>query len=316
MAVGDNKPVIPLLIVAGPTAAGKTAVSLDLAEALEGEIVSADSAQVYRGLDIGSAKLPPAERRGIAHHLIDIVDPDEAFSVADFKRHAEAAIAAIWQRGHLPIVVGGTGLFIRALLRGFEFPETAAPGPVRKHIEEVALRDGWEAVRRLVRVVDPASYRAIAANDHRRISRALEVFWTTGRRLAREPGSSPYRYAYWVLTRPLPELYQRIDARTQAMLAQGLEEEVMGLLAAGVAPDSQSLRAIGYRDMVDWYFGRSTVAERDALISRHTRQYAKRQLTWFRAETDARWLDLTNWGAERVLDQLIRSGRALYRQNT
>ncbi|MDA8193167.1 MAG: tRNA (adenosine(37)-N6)-dimethylallyltransferase MiaA [Thermaerobacter sp.] len=314
MAAVDNR--IPLFILAGPTAAGKTALSLELARAIGGEIISADSAQVFRGCDIGSAKLPAEQRMGIPHHLIDTVAPTGVFSVADFQRLAKAAARDIWTRGRLPLVVGGTGLFIRALLRGYRFSDEATPGPVRERILQMAQRDGWHAVHRLLRLVDPDSYRRIAPTDQRRTARALEVFWTSGRRLAHAPGPADYHYRYWVVTRPPASLKSRIEARVQAMLQTGFETEVGELLAAGVSRRAQCMQAIGYREMADWYRGWATTDERNGLIVRHTRQYAKRQLTWFRAEPDARWLDLSVWTPEQALAELVRSAEQLVNEAT
>lgn len=307
----DDEVKVPLLIVAGPTAVGKTAISLELAESLGGEIISADSQQVYQGLDIGTAKIPVDERRGIPHHLIDVVSASDGFSVSDFRMLADQAIRDIVRRGRLPILVGGTGLWIRALIRGYEFTPEGRSEDIRQQIQSIADQYGWDAVRRLLRVVDYPSYQAIHPQDHRRLSRALEVFWTTSKRLPRTSELSPYRTAYWVLSRPMTELQDRIRERVQFMLNHHFAEEVLALLGSGVSPRSQSLSAIGYREMVDWCYGKSSEPERNRSIVLHTRQYAKRQLTWFRSEKEARWLDLSSWGEERALTLLIQSGREL-----
>ncbi|NMP20833.1 tRNA (adenosine(37)-N6)-dimethylallyltransferase MiaA [Sulfobacillus harzensis] len=304
---------IPLLVIAGPTAVGKTELSLRVAEALNGEIVSGDSAAVYRGLDIGSAKPSREDRERIPHHLVDVVGADEAFSVADYQRLAQAAVQDIWARGRRPIVVGGTGLWIRALVRHFNLPQDAGETALRQQLTAIGERDGFESLRRQLRVVDPESYRAIQPNDHRRIVRALEVFQTTGRRLVRAaPQHSPYNTCYWVLTRSVSDLRQRIQDRVEAMLAKGLVDEVIHLLQQGVSPQSQSLSAIGYKETLDWYYGRLTADERDRLIVRHTQLFAKRQLTWFRSEKDARWLDLSAWPLDRAVEKILE----VYRQNT
>ncbi len=299
---------IPLLVIAGPTAVGKTELSLQVAERLGGEIVSADSASVYRGLDIGAAKPSPEDQRRVPHWLIDVVGPEASFSVADFQRLAKQAVADIHGRGRLPIVVGGTGLWIRALVRDFSLPAEAPPTILREHLHATGETYGFESLRRQLRVVDPVSYHAIAGNDHRRIVRALEVFQASGRRLARNaPDRSPFRPVYWVLTRSVQELHDRIRDRVQGMLADGLVEEVTTRLHAGLAPRSQSLLAIGYRETVDWWFGLLSERERDALIVRHTQQFAKRQLTWFRSEKDARWLDLSAWSLDEAAAKIAAS---------
>ncbi|AEJ39822.1 tRNA delta(2)-isopentenylpyrophosphate transferase [Sulfobacillus acidophilus TPY] len=303
----DAAAKIPLLVIAGPTAVGKTALSLAVAEQLAGEIVSADSAQVYRGLDIGSAKVSPAIRQKIPHHLIDIVEPDQPFSVADYQRAAQKAIAEIAARGRLPILVGGTGLWIRAVVQNFDLPEDAGATPWRARLMRQGETQGWDGLRRQLRVVDPASYVAIQPNDHRRLVRALEVFFHTGRRLKRSPGESPYAVRYWVLSRPPSQLHRLIEQRVRDMLAAGLVDEVRRLLANGVPPHAQSLSAIGYREVVQWLYGQLTAEERDRLIIRHTQQYAKRQLTWFRSEKMARWLDLSAWTPEQAVDAITAS---------
>ena len=304
---------IPVMVLTGPTAVGKTALSLALAHRVGAEIVSADSVQIYKHLDIGSAKISTADREGVPHHMIDIIEPTEAFSVNDYATRARQVIQEIWQRGHLPLVVGGTGLWIRAAVAGYEFPSRPDnPLITREELERRASQYGWDSLRRQLSLVDPESWERIDPNDHRRLIRALEVYLTTNRRMARtHTGPSPYRSAYWVLTRPSAELSTRIQERVQAMLNQGFEAEVLGLLQSGIAPRSQSLGAIGYRDMVDWYSGKSTSLERNALIVRHTRAYAKRQLTWWRAERTAHWLDLSAWTPQDALNELVKSAQNL-----
>lgn len=308
MAAAD-KP-IPIVIIAGPTAVGKTNISLAVARAIDGEIISADSAAVFRGLDIGTAKPTAAERTQIAHHGLDLVDPSDSFSVADFQQHAGDAIQDIVSRGKRPIVVGGTGLWIRALVRGYELSPQAGPSGLRIRIHDAAVQDEFRSLRRQLQVVDPASYAAIAANDHRRLVRALEVWITTGHPLRRGQNSeSRYAPIYWVLSRSVAELHQRIESRTRAILRAGLAEEASRLIAAGVPPRAQSMSAIGYRETVDWLYGRLTQTERDHLIVRHTQQLAKRQLTWFRSETDARWLDLSAWPLDDAVAKIVQSAR-------
>ena len=302
----DKRPTI--LIVAGPTAVGKSGVGMAVARALGGEIISADSAAVFQGLDIGTAKPPLADQKAIPHHGLDVVKPTASFSVADFQKLAEYAVSDILARGRLPIIVGGTGLWIRALVRGYDLPQQAGPSPLRIRIHDAAERDNFQSLRRQLSVVDSASFRAIDPHDHRRLVRAMEVFMTTGRPLHRSSGgAAPYRAVYWVLTRNVHELHARIAQRVQLMLEAGLAAEAMNLIRAGVRPGSQSLSAIGYREMVDWIYGRTTEAERDALIVKHTQQLAKRQLTWFRGEPEARWLDLSAWPMQAAVAKIAGS---------
>ncbi len=301
------------MVLAGPTAVGKTALSLRLAHRIGAEIVSADSVQVYKRLNIGSAKIREDQQEGIPHHLIDIIEPTQTFSVNDYTARATEAIHDIWQRGHLPLIVGGTGLWIRSVIEGYKFPpKPANPLVTRALLEQQAARYGWSSIRRQLFLVDPDSWHHIDPNDHRRLIRALEVYLTTNRRLVRSHhATSPYRTAYWVLTRPPVDLATRVQERVASMLDQGFEREVLDLLQSGVSPRSQSLAAIGYRDIVDWYFGKSTRAERNLLIVKHTRAYAKRQLTWWRSERSAHWLDLSAWTPEDALTVLEESARNL-----
>ncbi len=299
------------MVLAGPTAVGKSALAIALAHAMGAEIVSCDSVQVYRGLNIGSAKVRPEETKGVPHHLIDVVDPDQRFTVADYQAQALRAITEIHRRGHLPVLVGGTGLWLRAVTRGFAFPAEDQDGPLRHQIAEAAEGYGWEAIRRALRMVDPESYQKIAAADRRRLARALEVWWNTGRPLVRSPGASPYRVSYWVLFRPVAELHRRIGQRVEAMLEAGLTDEVAGFLRGGISPRAQSLSAIGYRETVEWCLGRLTPAELERLIRRHSEQLAKRQMTWFRSEDAVHWLDLAAFGEQRALDALLGAARSL-----
>lgn len=310
MAVKDRP---PLLVIAGPTAVGKSDLALRVATAVGGEIISCDSAQVYRGLDIGTAKLPVGARGGVPHHLIDIAEPDARFTVADFQAAAQEAIAGVVARGHLPIVVGGTGLWLRSLTRGYEFPPEEERGEAsRQRIEAAAGRFGWEAIRRAVRMVDPVSFERVAPADRRRLTRALEVWMQAGRRIARGTAHEPYRLSYWVLTRPIAGLHERIRVRTEAMLEAGLVDEVRGLLRRGIPSRAQSLGAIGYRETVDYLYGLVAGPELGPLIVRHTEQLVKRQLTWFRSETEVHWIDLSAWGEERAVNQIVGAGLRLF----
>lgn len=307
---GEDKggELIPLLVIAGPTAVGKSALAIRVAKAIGGEIISADSASVYRGLDVGSAKVSPCQKQGVTHYGIDVVGPGDSFSVREFQNLAFEAINEIRARQHIPMLVGGTGLWIRSVIRDFRLPDEATPGPLRQHLQSVVQEWGLASLRRQLRIVDPASYEAISPTDERRIVRALEVFFSTGHPLVRsQPPSTKYHTLYWVLTRSIAQLHQRIDERVAEMLKAGLVDEVQELLKQGVPRRSQGLSAIGYRETVEWLYGLLTESERNQLIVRHTRQFAKRQLTWFRSEKDARWLDLSVWTDDEATAKIIES---------
>ncbi|MDK9717112.1 MAG: tRNA (adenosine(37)-N6)-dimethylallyltransferase MiaA [Trichlorobacter sp.] len=283
-----------LLVIAGPTASGKSALALDLAEQLEGEIICVDSLTVYRGLEIGSAKPTPEQRQRIPHHLLDICEPTDPFTAADFRIAADAAIQDISSRGKRPILAGGTGLYLRSLLRGLN----KAPGEdqaLREVLHKRMELEGGEALLAELAKVDPDSAQRLHPNNRNRIIRALEVFQTTGISLSQfqaEHGfsDSSYHALQFCLDLPRPELYQRINDRVDAMLAAGLVAEVQGLLQSGSPPDCKPLQAIGYKEVVAYLQGDYDQTEMTRLIKRNTRHFAKRQLTWFRAEPEMQWV--------------------------
>lgn len=306
MDAGDSE--LTVLVIAGPTAVGKTDIGLEVAMRVGGEIISADSAAVFRQLDRGTAKPSEAARRLVPHHGIDLVTADSTFSVADFQAYCQKSIADIARRGHVPIIVGGTALWIRAVARGYDLPPEAGPSPLRIRIHDAAAPDAFRSLRRQLAVVDPDSYRAINPHDHRRLVRAMEVFMATGRPMNRRPAAhAPYRIVYWVLSRSIGDLHERIKTRVQSMLNSGWAMEVQALLQEGLDRRAQSLSAIGYREMVDWLYGLETESERDGHIVKHSQQLAKRQLTWFRSEPEARWLDLSAWTQAAAVDKIAKS---------
>ena len=286
-----------ILIIAGPTAVGKTDASLLLAREQGAEIVSADSMQVYRGMDIGTAKPSPEQRKLVYHHLIDVADPAQPYSVGDYYRDARTTIDAILQSGGTPVVVGGTGLYIRALMRGlFHGPPRDLELRERLLLKETEYGEGT-LYADLVRL-DPEAAVKIHPNDLRRTVRALEVFHLKDRKLSdlhREHAfkDTPFRFHLVFLVRSRPELYTRIEQRVDRMIAEGLEDEVKGLVLKGYSGDLVSMQAIGYSHFIEYFSGRASLVQTIELLKRDTKRFAKRQFTWFRREPDARWVDIT-----------------------
>ena len=283
---------IPLLVVAGPTASGKTGVAVELALALSGEVVSADSMQVYRGLDIGTAKATPAERRGVPHHLIDVAGPEEDYSVVRYQQEARAAIREIAGRGRLPILAGGTGFYINAVVKDTRFTE--------EHTDP-ALRE---------RLYARAAAAAIHPNNVRRTARAVEYYLLTGERLsehnARESErESPYALHFFVLTMARDALYARIEERVDDMLRQGLLEEARGLLLAGYDKSLPAMRGLGYKELFPYLEGQCSLDEAVARLKTNTRRYAKRQLTWFAHQSSGIWIDKTEKTAAQAAAEIL-----------
>jgi tRNA dimethylallyltransferase len=281
-----------LIAIVGPTASGKSALALRLAEAAGGEIVSCDSLQVYRGLDIGSAKPTPEERRRVPHHLIDEVEPDQHFSAAEYARRARAALAGLKARGRPPVIAGGTGLYLRALMAGlFEGP--ARDPALRHRLDRIAQRFGDRRLHRLLGRVDPAAAGRIDPRDRVRVVRALEVYWSSGRSMTEHQRQPPrplegYDLRLLGLAPPRDVLRRAVERRTEEMLARGLVEEVRGLLQRH-PPDLRPLQAIGYRQAVAVVHGEMDLAQAQRDMVRDTMRYAKRQMTWFRHQAPVQW---------------------------
>jgi tRNA dimethylallyltransferase len=276
----------PLVVLVGPTAVGKSEAALQLALRLGGEIVSADSRQFYRGMDIGTAKPTPGERRLVPHHLIDVADPDEIWSLATFQHEAKEAIAAIHSRQKLPLLVGGTGQYVRAVTHGYEIPP-AAPFPrLRLTLEAWAAEVSPDGLHARLASIDPQAAANIDPRNLRRTIRALEVIFSTGKPFStqRQSGPSPYRLLRVGLSRPRPDLYDRIDARIQAMFAAGFADEVRRLLEQGYSSDLPTLSAIGYREVIASLRGEITLDEAVTLMKRKTRDFVRRQASWFRLD--------------------------------
>lgn len=288
----------PLVILTGPTAVGKTALSIALAKGIGGEIISADSMQVYRHMDIGSAKITPEEMAGVPHHLIDVLEPDQEFNVVVFQKLAKRAAAEIDGRGHIPILVGGTGFYIQALLYDIDFTENDEDTALRRSLEELAQREGSEALYERLRAVDPESCESIHAHNIKRVVRAIEFYEKTGKKISehnreQRQNESPYNFAYFVLTDSRDRIYHRIDERVDLMMAQGLLEEVRVLRESGCRKDMVSMQGLGYKELLSYLEGEISLDEAVYLIKRDTRHFAKRQLTWFRREKEVTWIDKT-----------------------
>lgn len=278
----------PLIILAGPTAVGKTELSLKLARRLNTEIVSADSMQIYKYMDIGTAKPSPEERKAVPHHLLDLVEPDQEFSVADYKAYFEATVASLYQRGKIPLVTGGTGLYIRACIQAFDLGPGKPDPDLRRELNEQAERFGVNYLHQRLRESDPEAASKIHPNDRRRLIRALEVFINTGVPISSLQKNRSIRFKYKLiyifLNRERNELYDRIEKRVERMIADGLIDEVRSLLERGYSPDLKPMQSLGYKQINLFLQGKLTLEEAIASIKQETRRYAKRQLTWFRKE--------------------------------
>ncbi len=288
----------PLVILTGPTAVGKTALSIALAKAIGGEIIPADSIQVYRHMDIGSAKIMPEEMEGVPHHLIDVLEPAEEFNVVVFQKLAKQAVEEIYSRGHIPILVGGTGFYIQALVYDIDFTENNEDTALRQALEEQARREGADVLYERLRAVDPESCESIHAHNIKRVIRAIEFYEKTGKKISdhnreQRQNDSPYHFAYFVLTDSRDKIYQRIDERVDLMMAHGLMEEVRALRDRGCRRDMVSMQGLGYKELLACLEGEISLEEAVYLIKRDTRHFAKRQLTWFRREKEVIWVDKT-----------------------
>lgn len=297
-----------ILVLIGPTAVGKTELSLALAEELQAEIISADSMQVYRGMDIGTAKPSPEQRRRVPHHLLDVVDPDESFNVAGYVDMAEAVLCDLKARQVVPLLTGGTGLYIDALLDGFLFPDAPADPQIRRELEEQAVQDPLSLHRELEEV-DPLSASRLHPNDLRRIIRALEVYRRTGEAIStlqqkREQHQRRYRPLYVGLTRDRQELYQRINERVDLMLEQGLIAEVSSLLSR-YPEQPTALQALGYKEIASYLRGELSLESAVELLKRDTRRYAKRQLSWFRRNARIHWFNRSTLSEDQVRQAIM-----------
>jgi len=305
---------IPLLVLVGPTAVGKTALSIELAKRYNAEIISGDSMQVYRGMDIGTAKIKESEREGIVHHLIDICNPEEAFSAADFQAKAKALIEDIHSRGKLPFVVGGTGLYIESLCYEFRFADHGSNEQFRTEMEVYAEQYGKEALHQKLEAVDAEAANRLHPNDMRRVIRALEVYHITGKPYSehqngQERGQhkeSPYNLVILGLTRDRSELYERIEQRIDQMLDEGLVDEVRALLNSTLPLHAVPRQALGYKEMIAYLQGETSYERAVELLKRDTRRFAKRQLSWFRHMQDLHSVDM-----DKNFEEILQSIHAI-----
>ena len=302
----------PMIILTGPTAVGKTDLSIQLAKAMNGEIISADSMQVYRHMDIGSAKVTPEEMDGVPHHLIDVLEPEEEFNVVVFQKLAKEALTGIYERGHIPIIVGGTGFYIQALLYDIDFTENDGDTAIRRELEKLAQTQGAGCLHQMLQEIDPESAAAIHQNNVKRVILAIEFYRQTGKKISlhneqEREKQSPYQFLYYVLDTDRKTLYERIDRRVDLMMEHGLVDEVKHLADMGCTRDMVSMQGLGYKEILDYLSGEIPLEEAVYILKRDTRHFAKRQITWFKRERDVRWLELEQFQNDRkkVLEHIL-----------
>jgi tRNA dimethylallyltransferase len=301
----------PLIILTGPTSVGKTALSIALAKAVEGEIISADSMQVYKYMDIGTAKITPHQMQGVPHYLIDELEPDEEFNVVRFQQMTKHCMQQIYANNKIPILVGGTGFYIQAVLNDIDFTENETDTSYRKELEHLLDLKGPDFLHMLLAEIDPESAKAIHPNNSKKVIRALEFSKMTGDKISehneeQRKKESPYNFCYFVLNKDRAKLYETINHRVDLMLEQGLLDEVKSLSAKGYTRNLVSMQGLGYKEILAYLEGESTLEEAIELLKRDTRHFAKRQLTWFKREKDVIWVDKDTFANEEViLDYLI-----------
>ena len=303
----------PLVVLTGPTAVGKTGLSIQLAKCINGEIISADSMQVYKGMDIGSAKITEEEMCGVPHHLIDVLEPWEEFNVVVFQQKCKECMDGIYERGHIPILAGGTGFYIQAVLRDIDFTENEEGSEYRHMLENLAEEKGAEYLHQMLLTVDPKAAEAIHANNVKRTIRALEYYHLAGEKISdhneREASKeNAYNACYFVLNDERSLLYERIEQRVDEMLENGLVEEVRRLVENGCTRDMVSMQGLGYKEIVDYLEGRCTLEEAVYVIKRDTRHFAKRQLTWFKREKEVIWVEKQafSYDNQKILQFMMR----------
>lgn len=303
----------PLIIIAGPTATGKTKLSVELAKIVDGEIISADSIQVYKGMDIGSAKVTKEEMCGIRHHLIDVLAPSEEFNITVFQRLAKAAIEDIYSRGKVPILAGGTGFYIQSVLYDIDFTENEENSEIREELVRISLEEnGKDILFDMLREIDPKSAASIDKNNVKRIIRAIEFYKLSGKKISehneeQSKKEAAYNASFFVLTDDRKVLYERIDRRVDKMISDGLVDEVKALLKSGMTKDMVSMQGIGYKEIVSYLNGEITLDEAVYIIKRDTRHFAKRQITWFKREKDVIWFDRSIMSEDEIIKAMTEA---------
>ena len=303
----------PMIILTGPTAVGKSALSVELAKKINGAVISADSMQVYRHMDIGSAKITPEEMQGVTHYMIDELEPDEEFHVVRFVTMAKEYLKEIYADGKIPIIAGGTGFYIQAVLRGIDFTENEENTEYRKKLELLAEEQGPESLHEMLKKVDLVSAENIHANNIKRTIRALEYYELTGEPISvhnerEKERTSPYNFSYFVLTDDREKLYARIEDRIDEMMSQGLVDEVRQLKDMGCRKGMTSMQGLGYKEILEYLDGECSLEDAVYTLKRDTRHFAKRQLTWFRRESEVTWIDKGrfDYNEEKILEYMIR----------
>ncbi len=304
----------PLIILTGPTAVGKTKLSIALAKAVNGEIISADSMQVYKRMTIGTAKILPEEMQGVPHHLIDILEPSDEFNVVLFAKFAKEAMKQCWEKGKIPILVGGTGFYIQAVLYDIDFTENDDDKSYREELERIALTEGAELLHNRLKEIDAKAAEEIHPNNVKRVIRALEFYEKSGGQKISDHNEeqkqkeSPYNFAYFVLNDDRNVIYDRINRRVDIMMEQGLIEEVKNLLEEGVSTETVSMQGLGYKEIVAYLNGEYTLEEAVYVLKRDTRHFAKRQITWFKREEDVIWLNRPEFehSDEKILAAMLK----------
>lgn len=301
-----------LIILSGPTAAGKTALSIGLAKKINGEIISADSMQVYKNMDIGTAKIMPDEMGGICHHLIDCIEPFDEWSVQRFQELSYRAMDGIYERGHIPIIVGGTGFYVQSVLYGIDFTSQDDNTAIREELTQFVNKNGPKALHEMLEKIDEESARQIHENNIKRTIRAIEFYRLTGQKISQHNDEqhqkeSPYDFVYFVLDMPREKLYERIDKRVDKMMSDGLVSEVKKLMDMGLTREHVSMKGLGYKEIIAYLEGETTLEEAVYTIKRDTRRFAKRQLTWFRRESDITWIEKDNYrDEEEILAYMLK----------
>lgn len=302
----------PLLVLTGPTAVGKTKLSISLAKAINGEIISADSMQVYRHMDIGSAKIRKEEIEGVPHYLVDVLEPEEEFHIVKFQQMAKEAMKEIYSRNKIPILVGGTGFYIQSVTKDIDFTEAEQETAYRQELEALALEKGSAFLHEKLKEVDPQSAEEIHENNVKRVIRALEFYEQNGFPISQHNAEqkqrqSPYQLAYFVLNAPRPLLYERIDRRVDEMIQEGLVKEVQTLKERGCHRGMVSMQGLGYKEILDYLEGNCSLEEAVRILKRDTRHFAKRQITWFKREEDVTWVnkDDFDYNEEKILEYML-----------